>query len=231
MASPRPPRIQRAGGGIPRCKRWDFCDVSLEGEKPYHERCGGYGWIGQFHTKLFCKMLFVIFLCQRKGCFLHRLIWGFLVWHCWHLFVFFRWRVWNHGAGESSGGGICGKIWSKKFVKGVQAGDVMRASQIIATSQDLTPKGACMVEYVCIGIFSHWACSLGKRRLYKLGISSSPQNGSQPWTRSLFFLEEQKTNKHGWYKNGTQNGSFLKVPKTLSYCSVLPKRFGTQTPG
>ena len=60
----------RIGGA----KRWDFCDVSLEGEKPYHEWYGGYGWIGQFHTKLFSKMLFGVFLCQRKGCFLHRLI-------------------------------------------------------------------------------------------------------------------------------------------------------------
>ena len=56
-------------GWISRCKRWDFCDVSLEGEKPYHEWYGGYGWIGQFHTKLFSKMLFVVFLCQRKVVF------------------------------------------------------------------------------------------------------------------------------------------------------------------
>ena len=49
-------------GGCPRCQKVGiFVTFPLEGEKPYHEWYGGYGWIGQFHTKLFSKMLFVVF--------------------------------------------------------------------------------------------------------------------------------------------------------------------------
>ena len=95
----------------------------MEGEKPYHEWYGGYGWIGRFHTKLFSKMLFVVFFLPTKRLFFTQID---LKISCVALLAFLCFfsalkglEPWSHGAGESSGGGICGRILSKKFVKGV----------------------------------------------------------------------------------------------------------------
>ena len=123
MASPPPPRIQRAGAmswmfspfriGV---QQVDFCWFP-GGWKPYHEGYGGMGGYVINHPKCSAKCCCCLCFLPRKVVFLTDWIEDFLCGV--GISLLFRWRVWNHGAGESFGGGVCGRLcqrsWSTEF--------------------------------------------------------------------------------------------------------------------